>query len=102
VRIQRSATATQAPRLGVRSRAGLEAADSADLIPGPDADGEGAGTSAQNSVGATVERLETWDHAAMTDPDEGAGEERQHWFMTVTYQLIYRNSTGLLEYTQRL
>jgi hypothetical protein len=29
----------------------------------------------QNGVGAFVEWLERWDHAATTDPDEGGGEE---------------------------
>jgi hypothetical protein len=62
-------------RLGVRSRAGLEAADGDDLVQGPDSDGKGAGSTAQNSVGAVVEQLERWDDAVMTDPDEGGGEE---------------------------
>ncbi len=30
---------------------------------------------AQNGVGATVERLERWDHTAMMDTDEEGGEE---------------------------
>jgi hypothetical protein len=29
----------------------------------------------QNDVGAVVERLERWDDATMTDPDEGGGQE---------------------------
>jgi hypothetical protein len=33
---------------------------------------------AQNGVGAVVERLERWDHAATTDPD-GEGREELGW-----------------------
>jgi hypothetical protein len=33
------------------------------------------GATAQNGVGAVIEQLERWDHAAMMDPDEGGGEE---------------------------
>jgi hypothetical protein len=62
----------RAARLGVRGRTGLEAADADDLIPGPDSDGEGAGSAVQNSVGAIVERLEKGNDAAMMDPDGGA------------------------------
>jgi hypothetical protein len=36
---------------------------------------EGAEATAQDGVGAFVEQLERWDHAATTDPDEGGGEE---------------------------
>ncbi len=73
MRTRRSAAATQADRRGVRGRAGLEAADGDDLVPGPDSDGEGAGPTAQDGVGAVVERLKGWDDAAPTDPDEGGG-----------------------------
>jgi hypothetical protein len=66
----------QAARLGVRTCAGLEAADGDDLVLGPDSDGEGVGSSVQNCVEAIVEWLERWDDAAMTDPDEGRGEQR--------------------------
>ncbi len=72
---RQSSAVTRAARLGVCSRAVLEAADGDDLVAGPDSDGEGAGSVAQNSIGAVVERLERWDDAAMTDPDEGGGEE---------------------------
>jgi hypothetical protein len=48
---------TRAARHGVRSRASLEAAEGDDLVPGPDSDGEGAGSAAQDSVGAVVEQL---------------------------------------------
>ncbi len=67
--------ATRAARRGVRGRASLEAADSDDLVPGPDSDGEGAEPAAEDSVGAVVERLKGWDDAAPTDPDEGGREE---------------------------
>jgi hypothetical protein len=67
--------AMRAARLGIRSHAGLEAADNDDLVLGPNLDGEGAGYAAQNGVGAVIERLQRWDDAAMMDPDEGGGEE---------------------------
>ncbi len=57
--------------MGVRNSAGLEAADGDDLVPGPASDGEGAGSAAQNGIGAVVERLERWDDAATMDPHEG-------------------------------
>jgi hypothetical protein len=57
VRTRRSAAAMRAARLGVRSCASLEAADGDDLVPGPDSDGEGAGSAVQDGVGAIVERL---------------------------------------------
>jgi hypothetical protein len=75
VRTRWSATATRAARRGVCGRASLEAADGDNLVPGPDSDGEGAGSAAQDGVGAVVERLKGWDDAAQTDPDEGGGEE---------------------------
>jgi hypothetical protein len=71
VRTRRSAAATRAARRGVRGRASLEAADGDDLVSGPDSEGEGAGSAAQDGVGAVVERLKGWDDAALTDPDEG-------------------------------
>ncbi len=55
--------------------ASLEPADGDDLVPGPDLDGEGAGSAAQDGVGAVVERLKGWDDTAPTDPDEGGREE---------------------------
>jgi hypothetical protein len=76
-----SATATRAARRGIRSCARLEVADGDDLVPGPDSDGEGAGSAAQDGVGAIVERLKGWDGTASTDPDEGGGEE-------VAWQLV--------------
>jgi hypothetical protein len=75
VRTRRSAATTRAARRGVRGRAGLEAADGDDLVPGLDSDGEGAGPAAQDSVGAVVEWLKGWADAAPTDPEEGGGEE---------------------------
>jgi hypothetical protein len=66
--------ATRAARRGVRGRASLEAADGDHLIPRPDSDGEGAGTAAQDRVGAVVERLKGWNQATPMDPDEGGGE----------------------------
>jgi hypothetical protein len=75
VRTQRFAAATRSARRGVRGRAGLEAVDSDDLVPGPDSDGQGAGSAAQDGVGVVVEWLKGWDDAAPTDPDEGVGEE---------------------------
>ncbi len=70
-----SAAATRAASHGIRGRASLEAVDGDNLVPGPDSDGAGAGSVAQDSVGAIVERLKGWDDAAPTDPDEGGGEE---------------------------
>jgi hypothetical protein len=67
--------ATRAARRGVRSHASLKAADGNHLVPRPDSDGEGAGAAAQNRVGAVVERLKGWNQAALTDPDEGGGEQ---------------------------
>jgi hypothetical protein len=81
VRTRQSAEVMRAARRGVRSRASLEAADSDDLVPETDSDGEGAGSVAQDGVGAVVERLKGWDDAAPTDPDEGGREE-------VTWQLV--------------
>ncbi len=66
---------TRAARCGIRGRAGLKAADGNHLVPRPDSDGEGAGATAQNRVGAIVERLKGWNQAAPTDPDEGGGEQ---------------------------
>jgi hypothetical protein len=58
LRARRSAMATRAARLGIRSHAGLEAADGDDLIPGLNSDGVGAGSAAQDGVGAVVEAVE--------------------------------------------
>ncbi len=70
---------TRAARRGVRGRASLEAAGGDDLVPGPDSDDEGAGSTAQDGIGAVIERLKGWDDAAPTDPDEGGGEEGVAW-----------------------
>ncbi len=52
VQTRRSAAATRAARRGVRGHASLEVADSNNLIPGPDSDGEGTGSkTAQNKNG---------------------------------------------------
>jgi hypothetical protein len=50
-------------------------ADCNHLVPRPDSDGEGAGAAAENRVGAVVEQLKGWNDAALTDPDEGGGEQ---------------------------
>jgi hypothetical protein len=55
--------------------------DGDDLVPGPDSDGEEAGSAVQDGVGAIVERLKGWDDAAPTDPDEGSRED-------VAWQLV--------------
>jgi hypothetical protein len=88
---RQSATATRAARLGVRSRAGLEAADGDDLVPGPDLDREGAWSVAQNSI----ERLEWWSDTATTDPDEG-GEEELSWQLTgqLDARILLRQGKG--------
>ncbi len=62
--------ATRAARLSIRSRAELEVADGDDLVPGPNSDGEGAGSAAQNGVGAVIERLKGWNDEVTMDPDE--------------------------------
>ncbi len=86
---QQSAAAMRAARRAVRGPASLEAADSDDLVPGPDSDGEGAGSTAQDGVGAIVERLKGWDDAAPTDPDEGGGE-------VVAWQLVRHLGTRIV------
>jgi hypothetical protein len=53
----------------------VKAADSDHLIPQPDSDGEGAGATTQDHVGAVVEWLKGWNHAAPIDPDKGGGEQ---------------------------
>jgi hypothetical protein len=103
VRTRRSATATRAARHGVRGRASLEAADGDNLVPGPDSDGQGAGSAAQDGIGAVVERLKGWDDAAPTNPDEGGGEEvawqlvRQLGARIVPRQRNIRNMQGFLK-----
>jgi hypothetical protein len=56
--------ATRAARRGVCGHASLEAADGDNLVPGPNSDGEGEGSAAQDGVGAIIERLKVWDDAA--------------------------------------
>ncbi len=75
MRTRRSAAATRAARRDVRGCASLEAADGDNLVLGPDSDGEGAGSTVKDGIGAVVELLKGWDDAAPTDPDEGGGEE---------------------------
>ncbi len=75
VRTRWSAAATQTARRGSRSRASLEAADGDDLVPGPNSDGEGAGSAAQDGIGAVVERLKGRDDTAPMDPEEGGRQE---------------------------
>ncbi len=65
---------TRAARRGVRGHASLEAADGNHLVPRPDSDGDGAGTTAHDRIGAVIERLKGWNKAAPTDPDEGGRE----------------------------
>ncbi len=57
---------------------GLKVADGDHLVLHPDSNGEGAGAVAQDRVGAVVDRLKGWNHAARTDPDEG-GREQLGW-----------------------
>ncbi len=75
MRTRRSAPGTWAAGRGVSGRASLEVADGDNLVLGPDLDGEGAGSVAQDGVGAVVERLKVWDDAVPTDPDKGGREE---------------------------
>jgi hypothetical protein len=63
---------TRAARRGVRGHASLKVADGDHLITRPDSDGEGARASAQDRVGAVVERMKEWNQAAPTDPDKRA------------------------------
>jgi hypothetical protein len=59
-----------AVRHGVCSRVSLEAADGDHLVPRPDSNGEEAGATAQDCVGAVVEQLKGWNQAAPMDLDE--------------------------------
>jgi hypothetical protein len=81
-------------QLGVCGRAGLEAADGDDLVPGPDSDGEGVGSVAHNGAGAIVERLKGWNDAAIMDPDEGGGEELG-WQLDTRIVARQRRSRGI-------
>jgi hypothetical protein len=75
-RARQSAAATRAARRCCC--ASFKAADGDNLILVPDSDGEGAGTVAQDRVGAVIERLKGWNHAAPTNPDEG-GRKQLGW-----------------------
>ncbi len=75
VHARRLAAATRTVRLCVCCRASLEAADGDDLISGPDSDGEGVRSPAENSKGVVVEGLEQRDGAAAPYPDEAGGEQ---------------------------
>ncbi len=72
---RRSAVSSQIAWCGVRISAGLEPADGDDLVPGPDLDGEGAGTAEQSGVGAIVGLLQGRDKAAMMHPNQGGIEK---------------------------
>ncbi len=54
-------------RCGIPFRAGLEVADTDNLVPRPDPDGEGTGSMPQDGVGVVERR----DDAAAAQPDEG-------------------------------
>jgi hypothetical protein len=60
---------------GIHAHAWPQRADGDDLVPGPDSDGEGAGATVQDSVGAVVGLLHGRDDAAAADPDKGGTEE---------------------------
>ncbi len=70
-RLGANPAACQAQCLG---REGLEAADGNHLAPGPDSDGEGVGSVAQNDIRAIIEQLKGWNDVTTTNPDEGDGE----------------------------
>ncbi len=63
------------PERSILGSAGLQAADSDDLLPGPDLQREGAAAAADDSIGAVVQRPEQWHSAAAADPDQLGGEE---------------------------
>ncbi len=69
---QRSAVAALIAGRGVRGSARLQAADSDDLLSGPDLECEGAAATADDGIEAVVQRLELQDGAAAADPDEVA------------------------------
>ncbi len=54
---RRSAAAARAAGHGARGSAGLQAADGDDLVSLPDPEGEGAAATADDGVGAVVQRL---------------------------------------------
>jgi hypothetical protein len=86
-----SAAASWAARCGVHSGACLEAAHGNDLLPLPDLESEGAGSLAEDGVGAVVERLERGDHAATPDPDEAGAKEISQ---ELAWQLVTRIVPG--------
>ncbi len=71
-------------RRGIHICASLQAADGDDRVPPSDSDGEGAGSPAQDSVGA----LERGDNATSAQPDEGGMEE-------VGWQLLRQKATQI-------
>ncbi len=75
---------SRAARCGVRFRAGLEA-DGDDLVPRPDPDGEGGGSTPQDGVG-TVERR---DNTAAAQPDKGGVQQ-------LIWQLGRQLGTGIV------
>jgi hypothetical protein len=64
-----------AARRGVHGRPGLEAAHGDDVLSLPDLEGEGAGSPAEDGVGAVIEGVERGNHATGPDPDEAGAEE---------------------------
>ncbi len=72
---RRLAAAARTTGRGVRGSAHLRAADSDDLLPGPDLQHEGAAAAADDGVGAIVQRPEQWHGAAAADPDQPGREE---------------------------
>ncbi len=86
--------ATQAARRGVRGRASFKAADGDHLVKRPDSDGEGAGTAAQDRVGAVEERLKGWNQATPMDPNKGGGEQ-------LGWQLVGQAGAGIVPRQRR-
>jgi hypothetical protein len=68
-----SAAASRTARHGVH--AGLEAADGDDLVLRPNSDGEGAGFSLQDGLGAIAGAVERQDNATAAQPDEGGAQQ---------------------------
>ncbi len=58
---------------GVASTA-FQAAQGNDLLPQLNLEGEGAGSPAEDGVGAVVERVERGDNGTMLDPNEAGAE----------------------------
>jgi hypothetical protein len=64
----------RAARHGVRSPASLQVTGGDNLVLGPNSDGEGVGSTAQDSVLAVRRAAEGCDDSAPTDPDRGGGQ----------------------------